>query len=49
MVRMLEPHVDTEKDRFQENADFQFGKLPTGDEIAAKLENFLKKAHQASR
>ncbi len=43
MVRMLELHVDTEQDRFQENADFQFGNLPTGDEIAAELENFLKK------
>ncbi len=42
MVRMLEIHVDTEQDRFQDNPEFQFGNIPTGDEIAAELESFLK-------
>ncbi len=43
MVRLLEYHVDSEQDGFQDNPDFQFGALPTGDEIAAELEKYLNK------
>ena len=41
MVRLLELHVDTEQDGFQDNPEFQFGNLPSGDEIAAELEKYL--------
>lgn len=43
MVRLLEYHVDSDQDGFQDNPDFQFGKLPSGDEIAAELEKFLQR------
>jgi proteasome assembly chaperone (PAC2) family protein len=48
MVRLLELHVDSNQDAFQENPDFQFGTLPTGDEIAAELERYLRRSAPGS-